>query len=89
MEDVLPERLKPQPTILGPADVAPGVGGPVFPDQLGAAGRFGQQLALAAALHVDEPEGSCIHAFSHAEQAVVLVDGGLPLQELRSEGPAG
>jgi len=66
-----------------------GVSGPLRADALGGARCFREELALAAALQGDEPEGGCIHALAHGEQAVVLVDGGLALQEVVGEGMAG
>ena len=64
-----------------PAGLAGGLLGHVRVDEHRGAGRLGEQLRLAGALHRDEPPGRLVDGVPDGEQAVVRQDGGLAAAE--------
>src|SRR5262249_23933977 len=80
---LLPERREAEPARQRIARLLPRVRSHLVVDVVRFAGRHGEQLRLATALHRDEPEGGFVDRFAHREQTVVAVDRGLARRELR------
>src|ERR1700694_2740671 len=69
--DVVKERLEAEPAGQVVPDLGVGELGHLILDQDRLAGRFSQQLSLAAPVHGDKPESSFVHRLSDSEQSVV------------------
>ncbi len=82
-------RLETEPAGRVEAGVLLRVRGVLVPDLDRCARSHRHQLGLARPLHRDEPERGLVDGLADGEQAVVLVDGGLAVGELRGELAAG
>ncbi len=74
--DAVPERLKLEPANQGQAYLRVRELGGFVGNLARLAGRFGEQLRLAGAVHGDEPPGGFVDGLPNRQKAMIAEDGG-------------